>query len=130
MSSAAAWQPVPYMATYAATKAFELHLTEAIAAELRGTGVRALAVCPGPTRPSSACTPGRRRARAIPFDDPDLVRPRHLAGAGRRPPAGRHRAPVSRGSMLGSRLLPARPDVRGAALTHRMPALKGSEART
>ncbi|HTI33863.1 MAG TPA: SDR family NAD(P)-dependent oxidoreductase, partial [Miltoncostaea sp.] len=36
MSSAAAFQPVPYMATYAATKAFELHLTEAIAEELRG----------------------------------------------------------------------------------------------
>ena len=50
VSSAAAWQPVPYMATYAATKAFELHFTEALAEELRGTGVRAVAVCPGPTR--------------------------------------------------------------------------------
>ena len=50
VSSAAAWQPVPYMATYAATKVFELHLAEALAEELRGTGVRALAICPGPTR--------------------------------------------------------------------------------
>ena len=38
------------MATYAATKAFVLHFTEAIAQELHGTGVRAMALCPGPTR--------------------------------------------------------------------------------
>lgn len=50
ISSAAAFQPVPFMATYAATKAFELHFVRALAAELRGTPVRALAVCPGPTR--------------------------------------------------------------------------------
>lgn len=50
IASTAAYQAVPYMATYAATKAFVLHFTEALAQELRGTGVRALAVCPGPTR--------------------------------------------------------------------------------
>lgn len=49
VSSAAAWQPIPYMATYAATKAFELAFAEALAVELRDTGVRAIAVCPGPT---------------------------------------------------------------------------------
>lgn len=48
VSSAAAFQPIPYTATYAATKAFELFFTEALATELRGTGVRAIAVCPGP----------------------------------------------------------------------------------
>jgi hypothetical protein len=50
VASTAAYQPIPYMATYAATKAFVLHFTEAIAQELHGTGVRALALCPGPTR--------------------------------------------------------------------------------
>ena len=50
VSSAAAFLPIPHMATYAATKAFELRWTEALAGELRGTGVRAIAVCPGPTR--------------------------------------------------------------------------------
>jgi short-subunit dehydrogenase len=50
LASTAAYQAIPYMATYAATKAFVLHFTEALAQELQGTGVRALAVCPGPTR--------------------------------------------------------------------------------
>ena len=49
VASTAAFQPVPYMATYAATKAFVLSFTEAVAEELRGTGVRALALCPGQT---------------------------------------------------------------------------------
>lgn len=50
VASTAAYQAIPYMATYAATKAFVLHFTEAIALELKGTGVRAMALCPGPTR--------------------------------------------------------------------------------
>lgn len=50
LSSSSAFQPVPYMATYSATKAFVLHFTEAIAEEVRGTGVRVLALCPGPVR--------------------------------------------------------------------------------
>jgi uncharacterized protein len=47
VASTAAFQPLPHFATYAATKAFVLHLTEAVAAELRGSGVRAMALCPG-----------------------------------------------------------------------------------
>ena len=42
-----AFQPVPYLATYAATKAFVLSLTEALAIELEGTGVKVQALCPG-----------------------------------------------------------------------------------
>jgi short-subunit dehydrogenase len=49
ISSNSAFQPVPYMATYGATKAFTLMFTEAIAEEMRSTGVRVMAVCPGPT---------------------------------------------------------------------------------
>jgi len=51
VSSAAAWQPIPYFATYAASKAFELSLAEALAVEARrasGGRVRVIAVCPGP----------------------------------------------------------------------------------
>ncbi|HVU36552.1 MAG TPA: SDR family NAD(P)-dependent oxidoreductase [Opitutaceae bacterium] len=49
VASTTAFQPTPYAATYGATKAFVLHWTIALNEELRGTGLRALAVCPGPT---------------------------------------------------------------------------------
>ena len=48
VASTAGMQPLPYEAVYAATKAFALHFTDALHAELRGTGVRCLAVNPGP----------------------------------------------------------------------------------
>jgi len=48
VASTAGMQPLPYEATYAASKAFALSYTEALSEELRGTGVRALAVNPGP----------------------------------------------------------------------------------
>src|SRR5262249_48631264 len=50
VASTAAFQPVPWMATYAATKAFVLNFSEALSSELQGTGVTVLALCPGPTR--------------------------------------------------------------------------------
>ena len=40
----------PHFAEYAATKAFVLSFTEALAEELNGTGVRVLALCPGSVR--------------------------------------------------------------------------------
>jgi short-subunit dehydrogenase len=49
IASTAAFQPTPWMATYGATKAFVLHWSLALDEDLRGSGVRALAVCPGPT---------------------------------------------------------------------------------
>jgi short-subunit dehydrogenase len=49
VASTAAFQPTPWMATYGATKAFVLHWSLALNEELRGSGVRTLAVCPGPT---------------------------------------------------------------------------------
>ncbi len=50
VASTAAFQAVPWMATYAATKAFVLSFSEALARELKDTGVTVLALCPGPTR--------------------------------------------------------------------------------
>jgi short-subunit dehydrogenase len=48
VASTAGLQPLPYEATYGATKAFATNFTEALHAELRGTGVKVLAVNPGP----------------------------------------------------------------------------------
>lgn len=49
IASTAAFQPVPSMACYGATKAFVLNFTEAIAYELRKTNVKIIAICPGAT---------------------------------------------------------------------------------
>jgi len=49
VSSTAAFQPGPLMAVYYATKAYVQSLSEALANELKGTGVTVTALCPGPT---------------------------------------------------------------------------------
>ena len=50
VASTVAFQPTPFAATYGASKAFVLDWTVALNEELRGSGVRALALCPGTTR--------------------------------------------------------------------------------
>lgn len=50
VSSSAGFQPIPFMATYAATKAFVTSFTEAVAEENRPFGIRTMALCPGATR--------------------------------------------------------------------------------
>ena len=54
VASVAAFQPVPGMSVYAASKAFVLSLTESLSEELHGTGVTVSALCPGPTRTEMA----------------------------------------------------------------------------
>ncbi|MBK8302848.1 MAG: SDR family NAD(P)-dependent oxidoreductase [Chloracidobacterium sp.] len=49
VSSAAGFQPIPFMATYAATKAFVSSFSEAIAEENRPFGIQVLTLCPGST---------------------------------------------------------------------------------
>jgi uncharacterized protein len=62
VASTAAFQPVPYMAVYAGTKAFVRSFSEALHEEVRARGVRVLALCPGPT--------------ATEFFDTDVAAPR------------------------------------------------------
>lgn len=49
VASTAGFQPVPFMGTYAATKAFVLSFTEALWEENRPYGIKVLALCPGVT---------------------------------------------------------------------------------
>ena len=49
VASIAAFQPVPLLATYAASKAYVLSLTESLSQELKGSGVSITALCPGIT---------------------------------------------------------------------------------
>lgn len=49
VASTAAFQPIPYMAVYGASKAFVLSFSEALWGEYRSKGIRVLALCPGPT---------------------------------------------------------------------------------
>jgi short-subunit dehydrogenase len=50
VASTAGMQPLPYEAVYSASKAFARAFSDALAMELRGTGVRVLCVNPGPVR--------------------------------------------------------------------------------
>ena len=49
VASTGAYQGVPYMATYAASKGFDLLFAEALAEEVKSYGLRVCALCPGPT---------------------------------------------------------------------------------
>jgi len=50
LASTAGFGPMPFSATYGATKAFLLSFSEALAVEVAGTGVHIVCVCPGFTR--------------------------------------------------------------------------------
>ena len=49
IASTAAFQPLPYMSNYGASKVFVLNFTEALWAEYVKEGIQFLSVCPGPT---------------------------------------------------------------------------------
>jgi uncharacterized protein len=64
VSSSAGFLPIPGMAIYAATKAYVTSCSEALRAELRGTGISVCALCPGPVHTEFqevAKRPGRQR---------------------------------------------------------------------
>ncbi|MBV8965378.1 MAG: SDR family NAD(P)-dependent oxidoreductase, partial [Mycobacteriaceae bacterium] len=58
VASVGAFGPVPGQASYGAAKAFVLSYTEALRAELRGSGVTATALCPGPVKTGFGETAG------------------------------------------------------------------------
>ncbi|HKS94618.1 MAG TPA: SDR family oxidoreductase [Terriglobia bacterium] len=65
VSSTASFQPVPYIATYAATKAFVASFSMALAEEVREYGVKVVTLCPGGTR-TNFFDAGQYRRRKFP----------------------------------------------------------------
>ena len=60
VASTAAFQPMPYMSVYGASKAFVLSFSQALWAEYRSLGVRVLALCPGPVDTNFFAVAGTR----------------------------------------------------------------------
>jgi short-subunit dehydrogenase len=73
VASTAAFQPIPIMAIYGASKAFVLNFTEAIAYEARGSGLRVTALCPGATSTDFFDTMGTDEAAVGTFKTPQQV---------------------------------------------------------
>jgi uncharacterized protein len=72
VASVGAFGPVPGQASYGAAKAFVLSYTEAMREELRGTGVTAATLCPGPVRT------GFGDAAGIPDEEAEKSLPKFL----------------------------------------------------
>ena len=75
VASTGAFQPVPHMATYAATKAFVLHFSEALHEEVKGKGVTVTCLCPGPVKTEFQQVAGvnDRRVPALAWTSVDAV---------------------------------------------------------
>jgi uncharacterized protein len=61
VASTAAFQAVPYISTYAATKAFDLLFAEGLAEEMKPHGIRVCALCPGSTESEFHAVAGQGR---------------------------------------------------------------------
>lgn len=73
VASTTSFQPVPFMATYAATKAFVLSFSEALWEENRRYGVRVLALCPGSTATNFFDTAGSSEPPKAVMQTPEEV---------------------------------------------------------
>jgi len=86
VASNAAFQPVPYMSVYAATKAFVLHFSEGLAEEVCGDGVTVMALCPGATATQFWTVAGAWEDRLGAMQSPDEVVTEALRAFERRKP--------------------------------------------
>lgn len=86
VASTAAYQPIPNMAVYGATKAFVLNFTEALWYESLGTGLRVIALSPGATRTEFFDVVGTEDAKAGNYQTPKQVIDTVLRALDRRAP--------------------------------------------
>jgi short-subunit dehydrogenase len=80
VASTAAYQPVAYLATYAATKVFDRFLAEAIAEEVKKHGIHVSALCPGPTESEFGDVAGVSINQMRGFQKANIVARRGLEG--------------------------------------------------
>jgi uncharacterized protein len=80
VASTAAYQPVAYMATYAATKVFDRYFAEALAEETARHGIRVSALCPGPTESEFGDVAGARSGEKRKFQSAQDVARQGLEG--------------------------------------------------
>ncbi|MCA9594698.1 MAG: SDR family oxidoreductase [Myxococcales bacterium] len=112
VASTAAFQPMPFMATYAATKAFVLSFSTALAEEVAPHGITVTALCPGPVptgfQETAGITPGAERMAALSADQTAAI---GIAGymAGRRVvvPGGVNRVQTTLTQLLPRRAVTA-----------------------
>jgi uncharacterized protein len=105
VASTAAFQPMPYQASYAATKAYVLSLTEAFATELRGTGVHVMIAHPGGTDTSFFDDTTVTMNKSL-IDRPERVAKDILDDYARRRRASYPGKFANRASTLAARFLP------------------------
>jgi short-subunit dehydrogenase len=112
VASIAAFQPVPYMSVYAATKAFVLHFSEGVAEEVCGEGVTVMALCPGATATQFWTVAGAWQDSLDTMQSPDEVVAEALRAFERRAPCVmpgfRNRLVAFLSSRLGPRRLVTR----------------------
>jgi short-subunit dehydrogenase len=112
VASNAAFQPVPYMAVYGASKAFVLSFSEALAEEVRQDGVTVMALCPGATATGFWTVAGVWKDRLGAMDAPEKVVAMALRAFDQRKlwamPGFRNRLAAFLSSRLGPRWLTLR----------------------
>ena len=83
VASTASFQPVAYISSYAATKAFDRFLAEGLAEEERRYGVRVSALCPGPTESEFFAQAGDQKPKGPKPQQASIVARRGLEGLAR-----------------------------------------------
>lgn len=79
VASSAGFQPTPFMSVYGATKAFLLHLSEGLWAELADDSIRVTAVCPGPVATNFFEASGSPTLKKAVANTPMMSAPRCVA---------------------------------------------------